>query len=194
MQEQRAKEVERVFVAVDVQNLWYSCREEFGDGARVRYRQLIDLIRSGNRELLLHAYLITANTKIIRGKTKFVGRQNSRFIESLQELGFVVRDRSVIREKNANNPFGTDWDMGIAIEAIKRIEEFDTYILVSGDGDFNILLEELRKQGKRVEVVTFKSTKSVLLHRPAHKITHLTADQVFYATRRAYGTNQTDSG
>ncbi len=185
---------ERVFVAVDVMNLWRSCREEFGDGARVDYQQLIDLMLEEGRQLALHAYLITANTKIIRGKTKFVGRQNVRFIERLEELGFAVRDRAVIREKNADKPFGTDWDMGIAIEAMKRSDEFDTYILVSGDGDFNILLEELVNQGKKVEVVTFESTKSVLLHQPAQKITHLTRQQVLYTKRSPNGKNQADSG
>jgi len=174
-------------------NLWRACRKEFGDGARIDYAKLIDLIQIGRAQFTFIAYTISANTKVIQGKTKFVGRRNAKFLQHLEQLGFVIRDRSVVKEKHADKPFGTDWDVGIALEAMKKINEFDTYILVSGDGDYNVLLEELRNQGKRIEVISFRSCTSLLLHKPAHKITYITEEQVFFSKRSPNGEDQTDA-
>ena len=56
-----------------------------------------------------------------------------------------------------------DWDVGIAVDAIKTAAGVDTIVLVSGDGDFVPLIEYLKNQGKRTEVIAFgKSTSSHL--------------------------------
>jgi uncharacterized protein (TIGR00288 family) len=56
-----------------------------------------------------------------------------------------------------------DWDVGIVIDAIRAANSVDVVILVSGDGDFIPLVEYLKNQGKRVEVIAFgRSTSSKL--------------------------------
>ncbi len=56
-----------------------------------------------------------------------------------------------------------DWDVGMAVDAIKTSPGVDAIVLVSGDGDFVPLVEYLQNHGKRVEVIAFgKSTSSRL--------------------------------
>ncbi len=58
-----------------------------------------------------------------------------------------------------------DWDVGLAIDAVKLAPKLDTVILVTGDGDFVPLVQYLQmNQGCQVEVVSFgKSTSAKLI-------------------------------
>ncbi|HAG73498.1 MAG TPA: nuclease, partial [Gammaproteobacteria bacterium] len=50
-----------------------------------------------------------------------------------------------------------DWDVGIALDAMEYAEQSDTTILVSGDGDFDLLADRLRaRKGSSVEVYGVK--------------------------------------
>lgn len=46
--------------------------------------------------------------------------------------------------------------MEIAVEVVKRINSFDTLILFSGDSDFDYLLKECKKKGKKTVVVSLQ--------------------------------------
>lgn len=176
-------------------NLWYTGRYQFGDGTRVNYAKLAELIVKSLPEqlLLLYAYTVSTFTrKTASGKIKVTGRRNQRFIDHLEQLGFVVKDRTMVKEKNADKPFGTDWDVGITLDAMKAIKEYSTFVLVSGDGDYSLLLDELKKQGKRVVVITFQASTSKLLHGAADEVIYLTENEVFN-TGEQYGESQTDS-
>jgi len=175
--------VERVFVAVDVMNLWYSGRDHLGSDVRVHYGKLKDLIRNRKlgsipRALRLIAYTISTEN------------HNTKFIETLQKAGYEVRNRNIQREKGLDKPFASDWDVGIAVDAIKFIDDYDTFSLVSGDGDYAILLDELQQRNKYVEVITFKETASRLLHTSANRVIHLTDNEIF---RRDYTVGEPNS-
>ena len=54
-----------------------------------------------------------------------------------------------------------DWDVGMAVDAIRMANFLDTIILVTGDGDFVPLVEYLKwGLGKQVEVAAFGRTVS----------------------------------
>ena len=56
-----------------------------------------------------------------------------------------------------------DWDVGLAVDAIKMANRLDSVIIASGDGDFVPLVEYLQTIGVQVEVVSFgKSTSGKL--------------------------------
>jgi uncharacterized LabA/DUF88 family protein len=179
--------VERVYAAVDVSNLWHSSREQFGINARVDFDKLRDLILGNNlaripRQARLVAYTITASTRIrASGKLRYVDKnKNSRFLSTLEKLGFEVRNRNMHAEKGIKKAYHTDWDVGIAVDAIKLIDTYDTFTLVSGDGDYSILVEELREKGKFVEVITVESTTSRILHATANRVMYITEDQLYF--------------
>jgi uncharacterized LabA/DUF88 family protein len=192
MQRQRVEEIEKVLVAVDVMNLWHCGHNEFGGGSKVNYYKLIELIENKQlddrtRDLDLHAYTVTSHTrKMPDGSIEFVGPRNQNFLEFLERIGFEVHDRKMRNDKSLRKPFATDWDVGIALDVAKKIDNYDSFALVSGDGDYAILLDEMRKQGKFVEVYTFRTAVSRLLRKSAHRIIHLTKNEIFTETR-SYG-------
>ena len=70
-----------------------------------------------------------------------------------------------------------DWDVGIAVDAIRTAELVDTIVLASGDGDFIPLVEFLKNQGRRVEVLAFGRSTSGRLKEIADEFIDLEGDR-----------------
>ena len=63
-----------------------------------------------------------------------------------------------------------DWDVGIALDVFEEAENCDTVILASGDGDFDILLQRIKKRfSTRTEVYGVPELTSDLLIKQATK-------------------------
>jgi uncharacterized LabA/DUF88 family protein len=179
--------VERVYAAVDISNLWHSCRDIFGPTARVNYDHLLKKIKSSGyksvpREVTAVAYAVTAPHRRVSeasGRIREEPSRNTRFLESLKKFGYEVKVRVMRYEKGIDKPFHTDWDVGIAVDAITTQNEYDTFILVSGDGDYIPLIQRLQKTSKRVEVYTFERTASQTLYSVADNVVFLTLEDTY---------------
>lgn len=140
---------QRIAVFIDVQNLYHSARSLYD--ARVNFNELLKTAIAGRQLIRAFAYVISTKT----------GEEKS-FFEALEKLGIEIR------EKPLQEFFGgakkADWDVGLAIDAMRVSPNVDTVVIASGDGDFIPLVEYLMvNQGKRVEVLSFgKSTSSAL--------------------------------
>ncbi|MDD5164077.1 MAG: NYN domain-containing protein, partial [Patescibacteria group bacterium] len=67
-----------------------------------------------------------------------------------------------------------DWDVGMAVDAIKLADKVDVVILVTGDGDFIPLVSYLKEnKGCRVELVAFERTTSSKLVETVDEFTDL---------------------
>jgi len=66
-----------------------------------------------------------------------------------------------------------DWDVGITVDAIRISQSCDAIVLCSGDGDFLQLVEYLKNQGKRVEVVAFGKSSSAKIKESADEFIDL---------------------
>ena len=67
-----------------------------------------------------------------------------------------------------------DWDVGLAIDAVKLAPKLDTVIIASGDGDFVPLIEYLdMNEGCQVEVISFGKSSSQKLKEAAHAFTDM---------------------
>ena len=74
-----------------------------------------------------------------------------------------------------------DWDVGIAIDAIKLSKSLDVIVLSSGDGDFIPLVEYIRgTTGCRVEVIAFAESTSAKLIESADLFTSLSENRKKY--------------
>ena len=180
--------IERTLVAVDVNNLWHSCQEVFGNWYRVNFSALQEKIRNQRFQecdIRFVAYTVTLPPRWVdksHGRKKKITHENDGFLSYLKIKGFEVKNMVSKVEKGVDKPFHTDWDVGIALDAIKSVDSYDTFVLASGDGDYSILLDDLQQPGKRVEVVTFEQTTSRLLHLAADKVIFLTEKEVFQKT------------
>ncbi|MFC1663519.1 NYN domain-containing protein [Patescibacteria group bacterium] len=139
---------QRVGVLIDVQNLYHSAKNLYR--AKVNFGEILKLAVSERR-------LVRAFGYVVRTKTG----EEKPFFEALTKLGIETRVRDL--QEFYGGLKKADWDVGIVIDAIRIAPSVDTLILVSGDGDFIALVEYLKNQGKRVEVIAFgKSTSSIL--------------------------------
>ncbi|MCJ7479275.1 MAG: NYN domain-containing protein [Candidatus Nanohaloarchaeota archaeon QJJ-7] len=137
-------EDQRVAVFVDVQNLYYSAKNLYD--RKVNFTNLLQTAVHGRELTRAIAYAIQADTD-----------DEGNFFEALRNIGFEVRTKE-LKEFEGGAKKG-DWDMGIAIDAVKMAEKMDTAVLITGDGDFVSLVNHLQASGVRVEAMAFgKST------------------------------------
>ncbi len=139
---------QRVAVLIDVQNLYHSAKNLHQ--ARVNFRAILKSAVDERNLIRAFAYVI---------KTK--SGEEKAFFEALISLGIETRVKE-LQEFYGGFKKG-DWDVGITIDAVRIAPSVDTIVLASGDGDFLQLVEYLKGQGKRVEVIAFGRSSSAKL-------------------------------
>ena len=78
-----------------------------------------------------------------------------------------------------------DWDVGIAVDAIKTADRVDVVVLVSGDGDYVPLVDYLQNHGNRVEVLAFGKSTSTKLREAADEFIDLGEDSAKYLLKKS---------
>jgi uncharacterized LabA/DUF88 family protein len=142
---------QRVAVFLDIQNLYYSARDEFN--RKVNFEEVLHRVVNGRVLIRAIAYLV-----------KLKGVEQKNFINTLRLIGYQVRVkepkifRRITEDGQIETTIKADWDMGIAMDAIAISEKIDVAILVSGDGDFTDLVRYLHTKGVKVEIAAFKQT------------------------------------
>ncbi|MBP7967562.1 NYN domain-containing protein [Candidatus Woesebacteria bacterium] len=135
---------QRVAVLVDVQNLYYSGKNLYN--ARVNYKNLLS-------KLVQKRLLVRAIAYVIKTEES----KESEFFEAVHNAGFEVKEKML--QTFYGGAKKGDWDVGIAMDAIRLGNKVDSIILVSGDGDFRPVVNFLQQSsGCLVEVAAFKKT------------------------------------
>lgn len=136
---------QRVGVFIDVSNMYHS---------------VVNLYHARlNFELVLQAAV--ANRQLVRAiayAIKAESRDEEKFFDALAKQGFELKLKEL--QTFAGGAKKGDMDMVLAIDAIKMAPKLDTVVLVSGDGDYTVLLEHLKTMGCRVEVIAFAESAS----------------------------------
>lgn len=128
----------RVLILVDVQNVYYTTREAFKKN--FDYNHFWSRATSGRQVVKAIAYAID------RGD-----RKQKEFQNILRAIGFEVKLKPFIQRSDGSAK--GDWDVGITIDALEYSTSVDVVVLVSGDGDFEPLVDKLRTSaGNYVEV------------------------------------------
>ncbi len=157
---------QRVGVFIDAQNLYHSAKNLYR--SKVNFKQIMeDAI--GERSLIRAlAYVITTESG-----------EESTFFEALQKLGIETKTKDL--QIFAGGAMKADWDVGLAIDAVKMAPKLDTIIILSGDGDFIPLVEYLQmNEGCQVEVVSFGRSSSSRLREVADDFMDLDVDHKKY--------------
>jgi len=137
---------QRVGVFIDVQNLYYSAKNLFGK--KVQFGNIV-------KEAVGDRKLIRAIAYVVRTESN----EEQPFFEALYKLGIETREKDL--QIFPGGMKKADWDVGLAVDAIRLSSSLDAIVLVSGDGDYLPLVEYLQKStGKQVEVVAFSETSS----------------------------------
>lgn len=139
---------QRVGVFIDAQNLYHSARNLYQ--ARVNFGAVLKDAVAGRKLVRAVAYVITTEA----GDEK-------NFFGALEKLGIETKTKDL--QIFAGGAKKADWDVGLAVDAIKMSPRLDSVVIISGDGDFIPLVEYLQSIGVQVEVVSFgKSTSGKL--------------------------------
>ena len=138
---------QRVGIFIDVQNLYHSAKNLHG--ARVNYEALMKELVNGRKLVRALGYVVKSSPE--------TGEES--FFEALTKAGIELRMKDIqIFQSGAKK---ADWDVGMAVDAIRMAALLDIIILVTGDGDFVPLVEYLKwGLGRGVEAAAFGRTTS----------------------------------
>jgi uncharacterized LabA/DUF88 family protein len=115
-------------VFVDVQNIYYTTRDRYA--RQFNYRELWSRLKALGEIRTAIAYAID------RGDP---GQQ--KFQSALTHIGFEVKLKPYIQRQDGSAK--GDWDVGITIDVLDAASDVNTIVLLSGDGDFELLLREV---------------------------------------------------
>ncbi len=124
------KKAKKIAIFVDVQNIYYTTRQAYS--RQFNYRKLWQRISSEGEIISATAYATH------RGDDKQL-----KFQDALKHIGFTVKLKPYIQRSDGSAK--GDWDVGITIDIMEAAKNVNTVVLLSGDGDFDLLLEKIKK-------------------------------------------------
>ena len=119
----------RVVILVDVQNVYYTTRQAYA--ASFDYNRLWREVSADHEVVKAIAYATE------RGDEK-----QRQFQNILRAIGFEVKLKPYVQRADGSSK--GDWDVGITLDAMQYAAQTDRLVLVSGDGDFDLLVQRVR--------------------------------------------------
>lgn len=125
--------MQKIAVFVDVQNIYYTTRDAYQ--RQFNYRLLW-------QELLAMGDIVQATAYAIARSDD----QQHKFQKALKHIGFEVKLKPFIQRSDGSAK--GDWDVGITIDIMTAAatQGIDTIVLLSGDGDFDMLLSHIKAE------------------------------------------------
>ncbi|WP_210330548.1 NYN domain-containing protein [Aliikangiella sp. G2MR2-5] len=149
------KKLPKVAIFVDVQNVFYTVNQAFN--RNFDYNAFWTKVSDGREVECAFAYAID------RGDEK-----QKQFQNILRAIGFEVKLKPFIQRRDGSAK--GDWDVGLAIDAMDWAEKVDRVVLVSGDGDFEVLVDRIQNKYQiPVDVFGVESLTANLLVKAASR-------------------------
>ncbi len=157
---------QRVAVFIDTQNMYHSARNLYN--RKVNFGAVVKDAVAGRKLVRAIAYVITSEA----------GDEKA-FFEALEKMGIETRTKDL--QVFSGGAKKGDWDVGLAIDAVRTAPRIDAAIILSGDGDFVPLVEYLQKHsGIQVEVAAFGKSASLKLKEAADDFVDLSQNAKKY--------------
>lgn len=156
----------RVIIFIDGSNFYHSLRDTFGfHENEVDFEKMINILNDSR--LLIGVYYY--NAPLDRGYNEEVYWKQQKFFSELRKIpGFNVilcalRKRKDSKGKIKYKMKGDDINLAIDMVSLAYENNYDTAIIVSGDGDFVPAVKKCQKLGKKVENAYFRISRSDFL-------------------------------
>ena len=120
--------MKKIAVFSDVQNIYYTTKHAYG--RQFNYRELWRLISQQGDIVMANAYAIDKGDS-----------QQQKFQSALKHIGFKIKLKPYIQRSDGSAK--GDWDVGITIDIMEAAKDVDLVVLLSGDGDFDLLLQKI---------------------------------------------------
>jgi len=154
--------METVSLLVDVQNVYYTTRQVYK--RNFDYNEFWARATGGRKVVNAAAYAID------RGDEK-----QKQFQNILRAIGFEVKLKPFIQRSDGSAK--GDWDVGIALDGIEFSEHSDVIVLLTGDGDFDILVDRIKTKNKSlVEVYGVEKLTAASLIKAASRFVPIESD------------------
>ena len=129
---------QRIAIFADVQNIYYTTRQAYR--RQFNYSELWRRLADQGEIVSALAY---ATQRDDEGQKKFQA--------ALRHIGFSVKLKPYIQRSDGTAK--GDWDVGITIDVLDIVSSVDVVVLLSGDGDFDLLMTKIRRDcGVHTEV------------------------------------------
>ncbi len=130
--------MEKIAIFVDIQNIYYTVKD--GLNGQFDYNLFWRKVVNSDYEVVgAYAYAIDRNDQ-----------KQIQFQNILRGIGFEVKLKPYISRSDGSAK--GDWDVGITIDMLEMSSRADRLILLSGDGDFDILVNKLISNNKIVDI------------------------------------------
>ena len=130
--------MKKIAIFADVQNIYYTTRQAYG--RQFDYRKFWRSVAAEGDIVSATAYATDRNDE-----------KQIKFQNILKNIGFTVKLKNYIQRSDGTAK--GDWDVGITIDVMDLSKDVDTVVLLSGDGDFGLLLEKIHDDyGVKTEV------------------------------------------
>jgi uncharacterized LabA/DUF88 family protein len=147
--------VETVAIFVDVQNVYYTTRQCFS--CHFDYNHFWAEATRGRTVVKAIAFAIEREDA-----------KQRQFQNILRGIGFEVKLKPYIQRSDGSAK--GDWDVGITLDVLEYAPMADVAVLVSGDGDFDLLVHKIRdKHRVTVEVYGVAELTAASLIRAADR-------------------------
>lgn len=124
----------KIAIFVDVQNIYYTTRDQHQRS--FNYRKFWERISQQGEIVSAIAYATTKTDKYGKADDGQV-----KFQDALRHIGFEVKLKNYIQRSDGTAK--ADWDVGMTIDILEIAPTVDVVVLLSGDGDFDILLQKI---------------------------------------------------
>ena len=160
--------MQKVVVFVDVQNIYYTTKEFHN--CNFNYNAFWTKATSNREVVKAIAYAID------RGDEK-----QKQFQNILKRVGFEIKLKPFIQRSDGSAK--GDWDVGITIDVMDYAKKSNVVVLASGDGDFDLLINKIRKDfGVSVEVYGVAQLTATSLINAASKFVSIEDDLLLKTT------------
>lgn len=134
----------RVYVFIDAANVFYAQRTL---GWRVSYEKLMKYFkRECGKDTKCFIYVAYDENR----------RSEQKFLDMLDINGYILRTKAIkkIRVKENRYKHKGNLDIELAFEMVELANQYDTAVLLSGDSDFAVPIDRIKKRGKRIIVMS----------------------------------------
>ena len=161
--------MEKVAIFVDVQNIYYTTKQ----------------IHQCHFDYNAFWAKATSNRKVVKAIAYAVDRDDEKqkqFQNILKGIGFELKLKPYIQRSDGSAK--GDWDVGITLDVMEYAKKSNVVVLASGDGDFDLLVNKIRKDfGVSVEVYGVAQLTATSLINSASKFVSIEDDLLLKITR-----------
>lgn len=136
---------QRVAIIIDTQNLYHSAKNLYK--AKVNFQNVVKTALGDRKLIRATAYVVNTESG-----------EEQPFFEALTKVGIEIKTKDLQIFYGGSKK--ADWDVGMAVDAIKLAHKVDAVVLATGDGDFIPCVEYVKNLGCQVEAITFGRSAS----------------------------------